>query len=320
MSPKISIIIPTYNGEKYIQKAIESVLNQTFKDFEVIVVDDFSKDNTVSVIEELQKKDERIKIICLNENSGGPAKPKNEGFKIAKGEYVAYLDQDDEWLKEKLEEQIKFFEDSKDKNLGLVYCGGNLVDEDNKCFSQYIPKMKDNPFPEMLLRNPIYSNSSVLIKREVIERVGERDENMKYSEDFDMWIRVAKSGYGIGVISKPLFNYFFHKNNVTKTINQILKVKDMEYLFNKNEDIYRKYNYTHIGFFRIGVMYYLAGDSKESRKFFIKSIKTNKIFLPVYFGYILSLFGDFGKRIIYFLIFLYRIAKGKRYLIFKKNN
>jgi len=315
MNPKVSIIVPTYNGEKYIQRAIESVLNQTFQDFEIIVVDDYSKDNTVKIIKELQKNDSRIKFLCLEKNSGGPALPKNKGFEISRGEFIAYLDQDDEWLPTKLEEQINLFKNSLKKNLGLVSCGANLVNAHGKYFGYFIPIKKENIFPEILLRNPIYSNSSVLIKREVIDVVGKRDENMKYSEDLEMWIRISRVGYDFDYIYKPLFNYHFHENNVTNTGDKTMKVRDMEYTFKKHKDLYNQYNYAHIGFFRLGVMYFLGGDSKKSRQCFIESIKINKIFIPSYLGYIFSLLGFVGIAIINSLIFAYRLVRGKKYLL-----
>jgi len=314
MNCKISVIIPTYNGGKYIKRAIESVLNQTFQDFEIIVVDDFSSDDTISVIKELQKENSRIKLICLDKNSGGPACPKNEGFKIAEGEYITYLDQDDEWLPNKLEEQLKLFEGSKGKSLGLVSCGVELINNEGKCFSLFTPVEKKSIFPEILLRNPIYSNSSVMIKREVIDKVGERDEKMKYSEDLDMWIRITSSGYNIDYIYKPLIKYYFHNNNVTKTIGEF-RVRDAEYIFNKHQDLYIKYNYVHVGLFRLGVMYFLNGNIKKSRECFKKSIKENKIFIPAYFGFAFSFLGIIGVGIINSLIFAYRIFRGKKYLI-----
>jgi len=310
-----SIILPTYNGEKYIKRAIESVLNQTYQDFEIVVVDDFSKDNTVNIVKDLQKDNPSIKLLCLNENSGGPALPKNKGFEISSGEYISYLDQDDEWFPNKLQEQIDLFTNSPKNNLGLVSCGANLIDSDGKCFSIFTPVKKENIFPEILLRNPIYSNSSVMIKREVINVVGRRDENIKYSEDLDMWIRIAKAGYSIDYIYQSLFRYQFHEDNVTKTAGKMVKVIDMEHLFLKHQDLYLKYNYVHIGYFRLGVMYFLGGDSKKSRESFTKSMKINKLFLPSYFGYIFSMLGNIGIMIINFLIFFYRLMRGKRYLL-----
>lgn len=317
---KISVIIPTYSGEKFIQRAIESVLNQTFQDFEIIVVDDCSRDNTVSVVKDLQKKDSRIKLIELDKNSGGPALPKNKGFEVSTGKFIAYLDHDDEWLLDKLSQQMNLFINSKKKNLGLVSCGAYLVNDPGKLFGIYTPIINNKSiFPYILLGNLIHSNSSVLIKREVIDSVGPRDENMKYSEDWDMWIRIAKAGYDMDFISKPLFKYYFHNENVTKTSKKDIRVKDAEYVFSKHQDLYLKYNYVHVGLFRLGVMYFLGGNAKKSREFFIKSIEKNKVFLPSYFGYLFSMFGIVGVKIINFLIFMYRLLHGKTYLISSRN-
>lgn len=314
--PKISIIIPTYNSSRFIKRTIGSVLAQTFRDWELIIVDDCSKDSTELAVREFTKFDKRIKFLKTPENSGGPATPKNIGIENAVGEYVAFLDHDDEWFPEKLEKQLHVFQNTKDENLGLVSCGANLINKKNKRFSIYNPKNIKVDFPEILLRNPIYSNSSVLIKKSVIDKVGERDYNMKYSEDWDMWIRICKNGFKIQFIDKPLFNYHFHDTNVTKaTKDKLLKVRDAEYVFNKHQDLYKKYNYIHVGWFRLGVMYFMGGDKIKSRECFKKSIEFNGSFLPAKVGYYLSFLGNLGIHIINILIFLYRLGHGRTYLI-----
>ncbi len=314
--PKVSIIIPTYNSSLFIKRTIESILAQTFTDWELLIIDDCSTDDTVNLINEFIKNNQRIKLLKTEKNSGGPALPKNLGFRFSAGEFVAYLDHDDEWLPNKLEKQMSVFENSKDKNLGLVSCGAFLVSEKNKLFSTFIPLKKENLLPEILLRNPIYSNSSVLMKRTVIETVGERDKTMKYSEDWDMWIRIIEAGYNIDHVCKPLFKYHFHKENTTKKSSAIIKIKDAEYVFEKHKNLYLKYNYIHIGYFRLGVMYFLGGDSKRGRQCFKNSIKVNKLFIPAYIGYALSVLGIIGKIIIIFLIFTYRILHGRKYLLY----
>jgi teichuronic acid biosynthesis glycosyltransferase TuaG len=120
--PKISIIIPCYNSEQFIDRTIKSVLCQTFSDWELLLIDDHSTDKTKDILEKYAKNDTRIKILQTKENSGGPALPKNIGIENAKGEYIAFLDHDDEWLPEKLEKQLAVFENSKDEKLGLVSC------------------------------------------------------------------------------------------------------------------------------------------------------------------------------------------------------
>lgn len=314
--PKVSIIIPAYNSALFIKRALDSILEQTESDWELLVVDDCSTDGTVDIVASYANKDSRIKLLKTEVNSGAPALPKNIGFLNAKGAYIAFLDHDDQWLPEKLEKQLQVFENSKDENLGLVTCGAKLIGSEGKCFGSYNPPSHEIGFPELLIRNIIYSNSSVVLKREVVEKVGPRDENMKYSEDWDMWIRVCENGYNIHAIGEPLFSYYFHNTNATKAINdKLIKVRDAEYVFRKHANLYEKYKYLHVGYFRLGVMYMLGGDPKKSREHFKQSFRLKKLFFPSYVGYLLSFFGKIGVWKILFFIFLYRILHGRTYLI-----
>lgn len=314
--PKVSIIIPTYNSSLFIKRTIESVFRQTFKDWELIIVDDCSTDQTTDIIEDLMMDNPKIKLFKTPQNSGAPALPKNIGIEKAQGEYIAFLDHDDEWLPEKLEKQLEFFEKNKNKKIGLVSCGANLINENQKCFSKYNPNQFRYDFPGILLRNPIYSNSSVMMRKDVINQVGQRDLNMKYSEDWDMWIRTAKAGFELCFVNQLLFNYHLHGNNVTKAKkDRLIKVRDAEYVFNKHHDIYSKYNYLHVGYFRLGVMYFMGGASKKSRECYKESLKIKKLFIPSLGGYILSLTGIFGVYTINTLIFFYRLLHGRTYLI-----
>src|SRR3989344_7750625 len=112
----VSVIIPTYNRASLLSRAIESVMNQTFKDFELIIVDDGSIDNTRDMVERFRRMDARVKYL-RQENSGTPASPLNIGIKNSQGEYLAFLDDDDEWLPQKLEKQIGLFQNSQKPNL-----------------------------------------------------------------------------------------------------------------------------------------------------------------------------------------------------------
>ena len=143
-SPKVSIILPTYNRAHIIEKAIQSVLNQTYQDFEIIIIDDGSKDDTKKIIRGFQEKDNRIKYIRFEENKGAAA-ARNAGIKMSKGEYITFQDSDDEWLPEKLEKQMKIIETSSE-NI-VVYCGFWRIDGDEKT---YIPdinisNIRNNP-------------------------------------------------------------------------------------------------------------------------------------------------------------------------------
>ena len=120
LTPKVSIILPTYNRAYIIEKGINSLLNQTYQDFEIIIVDDGSTDNTEEIIKKLQEKDKRIKYIKLKTNKGA-ATARNIGIKAARGEYIAFQDSDDEWMHEKLEKQVKVL-DTSSKEV-VVYTG-----------------------------------------------------------------------------------------------------------------------------------------------------------------------------------------------------
>ena len=122
MNNLVSVIIPTWNRSNLIPTAINSVLNQTYKDWELIIVDDGSTDNTEEVIKKFQTNDTRIKFIKHKENSGGCSAQKIQGVKNALGNYIAFLDSDDEWLPTKLEEQLDLFKKSTVDNLGFVGC------------------------------------------------------------------------------------------------------------------------------------------------------------------------------------------------------
>ncbi len=286
---KVSVIIPTYNQADLLSRAIQSVLNQTFKDFELIIVDDGSTDNTKKVVEQFQRQDPRIKYIW-QENSGGPAKPKNTGIKHAKGEYIAFLDHDDEWLPEKLERQIELFRNSDRKNLGFVGC--NVLDVDNnKIIRSYKISKTRNTLKRLLKECFIHSSSSVIIKRSVIKEIGLFDENFKVSDDWDMWIRLAKK-YSFDFIDKPLVKHYIHGKNITRSISYLDKIRELEHLLEKHQFWYKKFPIIYTKKIRtIGTMYVLENNMKIARKYFTESIKIAPYYVRNYFNLFISLFG-----------------------------
>ena len=134
----VSVITPSYNSERFISQTIESVLNQTYQKWEMIIIDDVSPDNANAIIEEYIKEDTRIRLIKLEKNSG-PAVARNRAIEEAKGRYIAFLDADDLWLPEKLEKQMAFM---TKYNLDLTYSSYKLIDEDNNDLGIF--KTKEN--------------------------------------------------------------------------------------------------------------------------------------------------------------------------------
>ena len=271
--PKVSVVIPTYNRANFLPRTIKSVLNQTFQDFELIIVDDCSTDNTQEVVKEFQKKDDRIRYIRLDKNSGAPAHPKNIGIQNAKGEFIAFLDSDDEWLPDKIEKQLELFK--KNSRLGFVSCNAFIVDEgQNKKVEYKIPK-SNNYFLSLLETDIICSCSSVMVKKNVLDDVSYFDENFKVSDDWDMWLRISEK-YDFDFVPKPLFEYYIHGGNVTQTLSVDERIKDLKYILKKYKNSYRRYPKAYsIQLRDISHKYLLSGRKEKSRIYSKKSIRCN---------------------------------------------
>jgi len=297
--PKISIIIPTYNRADLLPRAINSVLNQTFKDFELFIVDDGSTDNTKEVVNLFVKKDNRIKYI-YQKNSGGAANPKNNAIKYCSGKYIAYLDHDDEWFPTKLEKQYNLFEQSTNKKLGMVSCNVLIINEKEKING--VHKMsKYHKLEDLLLSGNEYafSNSSMMIDRSIVDIVGTRDENLKIFEDLDFTIRLALAGYDLDFVDETLVKYYIDANNFSKDFKRASP--DYEKFIKKHEQLLKKYPKILAVYYRhLGTMYLLADEKLKARKAFVNSIHLK----PSIRNMITVLCALFGKRVYIFLLSL----------------
>ncbi len=191
----VTVIIPAYNSAQQLPEALDSVIKQTYRDFEIIVVDDGSTDETRELL-----KDYKNRITYLYQENAGPSKARNTGILVAKGRYVAFLDADDHWLPSKLELQIKLIE--SDPRLGLVfsdaeYFGGvkpmvGSYWKQRGCYDQMISEsgLIQNAFSTLMKINPIMP-STALLKRNCFEKAGLFDECLRYVEDKDMWLRMS---------------------------------------------------------------------------------------------------------------------------------
>jgi len=189
MDKKISIIIPTWNREKEIQKAIKSVQNQTVQDFEILVCDDGSTDNTEKIVFEMIKADSRIKWVP-GEHSGRPAVPRNNGIKNAQGEWLAFLDSDDEWLPDKLETQLTSLSKTKLKASSSNAYNFKPTTNEKKIFSNFDKKIII--FTELVKSNFVIT-SSAIIHNSLISKISffPTGVNQKGIEDYSFWLRVA---------------------------------------------------------------------------------------------------------------------------------
>jgi len=190
-----------------VTETIDSILNQTFKDFELIVVDNESVDNTEEVVKSYA--DKRIRYF-KHQNNGIIAVNRNYGISKAQSEYIAFCDDDDLWMPEKLERQLLEFE--KDSQLGLVCSNGIYFDKNGEHGEMIKTKLKDGDFTfESLIWHNYIPSPSVLVKKEVIDDVGILDESPEFfaCEDYEFWLRIAKK-YRIKYIGSPLVKYRIH--------------------------------------------------------------------------------------------------------------
>ncbi len=220
--PTISVIIHTYNNEKFIGETIESVLNQTYKDYEIIVVDDGSVDGTRDVLQPYMQK-----IRYHYKENGGIASAKNAGVILSKAEFIAFLDHDDLWVSDKLKIQMECF--NENPQVGLVYAkytsfmdGKELRTKPEKGYSGWI-------FNELLAKSFIQT-STVIVKRECLNAIGPYDESFFLGDEYDMFLRISKK-FQCGFIDKGLTRYRVHEANASKN----------DFLFDKeNLGVYKK--------------------------------------------------------------------------------
>ena len=220
--PTVSVIIHTYNNEKFIAETVESVLNQTYKDYEIIVVDDGSADGTRDALVPYMQK-----IRYHYKENGGIASAKNAGICLSQTEFVAFLDHDDLWVPDKLQLQMECF--NENLQVGLVYSkytsfrdGKELRTKPEKGYSGWI-------FKELLSKSFIQT-STVVVKRECLDAVGPYDETFSLGDEYDMFLRIARK-FQCGFVDKGLTRYRVHDTNASNN----------DFLFdNENLGVYKK--------------------------------------------------------------------------------
>ncbi|MBD2430239.1 MULTISPECIES: glycosyltransferase [Fischerella] len=186
--PVISVIIPTYNSEKTIRHTIESVLQQNFSDFELIIINDGSTDSTLEVISHFQ--DSRIKVFSFD-NAGGNVS-RNRGLKQAIGEFVSFLDADDLWTPDKLESQLNALK--ANPQVAVAYSWTDYIDEQGKfLLSGTHITANGNVYEQLLVSNFLENGSNPLIRREALVELGGFDESLTAAQDWDMWLRLAQN-------------------------------------------------------------------------------------------------------------------------------
>jgi len=211
-NPKVSVVIPTYNRPQKLLRAVDSVMNQSYQDLEIIVVNDYPDEDN----RDLLPSYESLSYIQHNKNRGAPI-ARNNGILAAQGRYIALLDDDDEWKPQKLEHQIERFDELSD-DFGLVYSGRDIV-RGGETVKTYIPEHEGKIYSTLLQKNIIPSETP-LIRRECFGVIGLFDPRFKSSQDWDLWLRIA-SEYKAAAVTKSLaLSYESHNKRISTDMDR----------------------------------------------------------------------------------------------------
>ena len=287
---EISVVIPTYNGEKYIEQTVQSALSITSHPLDILVVDDGSTDNTAELM-----KPYLDRVRYIQKENGGPASARNLGVKEAYGEFIAFLDGDDLWQPEKFEKQMPLFDDPE---VALVYAEGPAIDENNNPLEHDSglpkPKIKGQVF-EQLFANNVIPTSTVIARRQAILDAGlfDEDRSLISVEDYDLWLRIAAASK-FDYVSDPLTLYRVHSESISKNHarsyfgeKKVLE-KNKELFANRFPQIATSWNQRLATLFQeLAQEYYTGNNLSEARKYFRESLKYN-FWQPKLWIYILT--------------------------------
>ena len=288
--PLVSVIIPTHNRARFLAGAVKSVLEQSYQDFEIIVVDDCSSDHTAAMMESLGRPE--IRYLRHDRQLGGAA-ARNTGIHHSTGEYVAFLDDDDEWYPEKLGRQMSMMLASP-ADVGGIYTGYFIVDRSNgQMRSQMVPTERGELYESLLAGNCIGSTSSMLLRRNCFETVGVFDERLPSFQDYDLWLRIARK-YHFDCIRQPLLKYFVHGDKIwtnpqalTQGLELMLKKYGYSTAFRRKCGIY---------YLGLGVQYCEANRFKAGRNALLRSVRLNPLAVQPYVYLALAMLGNESFR------------------------
>ena len=220
---KVSVIMPVYNGERYIREAIKSILNQTYKNFELLIIDDCGQDKSMDIVRAYAKIDDRIRII-YNRSNKGIAYSRNVGLDVCDGEYIAIMDDDDYAFNYRLSKQVEFL----DNNPQYDVVGGKAkwIDGEGRVINPEIDLLKDEKkIKTMFLFFNIFNNSEVMFRKEIVDKYNIRyEDGLLGMEDFKFWIRVSK----ISAISNIDDLILLHRMTPNNETNRVMNEKQDE--------------------------------------------------------------------------------------------
>jgi len=286
-SPTVSVIIPTYNRAHLVGRAIKSVLEQTYQDFELIVIDDASTDNTEEVVKSFN--DERIKYLKHDENKGGAA-ARNTGIKVARGEYIAFQDSDDEWFSQKLEKQMKVFE-AASPEVGVVYTGFWRIESNKKIYipSEKVARKEGNIHAE-LLRGNFVDTPTAVVKKDCFAKVGIFDERLPRLQDWELFIRISKD-YHFKCVDEPLLISYYQPHSISADQSNLIRARRL--ILEKHFEDFKKDKRVLASFFaNSGDLLCSGGEFRQGRSYLIKAVKAYPLNIKYLGAALVSLLGQ----------------------------
>ena len=221
-NPLVSVIIPVYNGERYLPDTIESVIGQTVKDWEIVAVNDGSRDQSLAILEEFAARNPGL-IRVISVENGGVSRARNRGVSEAGGTYIAFLDQDDLWTDRKLELQLEQFR--SDTSLGISFTNESVIDDKGSVIREHVLTFSDNRNRGYVFEHLVFENfipiSSVMLKKELFTGIGGFDPRYSLAEDYDFLLKAVRKAR-VDYIDAPMLLYREHGESGTyKKIDQI---------------------------------------------------------------------------------------------------
>jgi glycosyltransferase involved in cell wall biosynthesis len=278
MNPLFSVIIPTYNRAAKLQRTLESVLAQSYDNFEILVMDDGSTDNTAEVVASFA--DQRI-TYRWDKNFGGPARSRNRGITLAKGQWVCFLDADDWWVAEKL--QVSF--DNINDKVDLIYHDLAIVTDKHQPFSRKIVKSRQVRTPvliDLLLKGNAIANSSVVVRKSLLQQIGgiNESEEMIASEDYNTWLHIARVTEQFVYLPLRLGYYLIHNQSISKndmSVSRRCAVAEFVSLLSASQKLKLEANFRYIE----GKFNYLTGNYNEAKEDLLFGTKYGYLMLRI---------------------------------------
>ena len=291
-----SVIIPAYNREKELPRCIESVLKQTYRDFEIIIVDNGSTDNTKKVAQAYMAKSDMVRYFW-QENTGSPAGSRNTGIKYAIGKWIAFLDSDDYWYNTKLEEVRQKIGILPDEYIAVSHYEDKEVDGKNIATLEHSKNLSNLPYKELLFGGNSLSTSAMVVRRDKLLEVGLFDTRRDYFavEDYDMWMKLSKIGK-FAYIYKSLGVFSVSDNNMSRNIELInnnlkeLVLNHIDTLAVNNKEKLKKIHGSRIDYYK-GRAYQLNGQMLKAIPILLKSIKAHPFCIKKYISIFFAIFG-----------------------------